>query len=86
MKYTEEQKQKVRDIPIARMLNVQEGRNVSMRCPHPNHTDKTPSFLLRENNSFVCFGQCGAHGSGYIDFCMYLEFSFKEIMEEYAQD
>lgn len=68
------------------MLGLQEGRNVSIRCPHPEHRDTNPSFLVRRDNSFKCFGKCGTGGRGWIDFCKFMGFDFKSIMEEYAVD
>lgn len=82
MKYSPEQIQKVRDILIGAQLGVQVGRKVMIKCPMPDHNDGTPSMLIDEDNHFHCFG-CNRHGSGWIDFCTQMGFSFKDIMQEY---
>lgn len=83
MKYTNEQIQAVRDISIAQMLGVKlNGRKIMIKCPHPNHRDSSPSFQLRPDNSYHCFG-CGEGGNGWIDFCMFLGNDFKSILNEF---
>lgn len=53
-----------------------------MKCPfHAGGNEKTPSFQLRKNNTFKCFG-CDANGS-VIDFVMRMEgCSFKQAIEK----
>lgn len=43
------------------------GKKVMALCPF--HKEKTPSFIIYEDNSWHCFG-CGVYGSGAIDFVM----------------
>ncbi len=84
MRYTEDDIQRVRDISIAEMLGVRlDGRKRMICCPNPRHRDSSPSFQLRPDNTFWCFG-CGEGGSGWISFCKFMGFEFKEIMDEYA--
>lgn len=40
-----------------------------MRCPFPDHNDKTASFSLYPDNSYHCYG-CAKHGSNAVDFAM----------------
>lgn len=83
-KYTEEQIQRVRDIDIATMLGIKNtGRKIMLKCPNPNHNDSTPSFQLRPDNSFYCFG-CGVGGRGWISFCMFMGHKFSDIMREFS--
>jgi len=61
--------QKCRDLPIdmligTEVINAGGGRK---KCLCPFHSEKTPSFVVFENNSFYCFG-CGVHGNNMIDF------------------
>lgn len=80
MKLTNEEINKIREIRIAKILNIDNPRNRRfIKCPF--HAEKTASFILNNNNSFHCFG-CGVHGSGAIDFTMALGFSFIEACEE----
>ena len=72
--------QKVRDIRIHSILVLKDnGRRVSMCCPF--HSERTPSFVLYPDNSFHCYG-CGVNGSGSIDFCMKLGYSFVDSLTE----
>ena len=69
MKWTDQQIQNVRNISIAEQLGVDPGRRVKVCCPMPNHLhEKTPSFLIDQDNGYKCFG-CGVYGNGFIDFC-----------------
>lgn len=84
MTYTKEEIERVRNISIAAQLGIPMTRSkVSIRCPHPDHRDSSPSFLLDEDNGFKCFGKCGAHGRGFIDFCVFMGNSFEDVMKEY---
>lgn len=84
MVYSEEQIQRVREISVADSLGVRlNGRKIMIACPNPNHRDSTPSFQLRPDNSWVCYG-CGEKGSGWIDFCKFMGFDFISVMKEYA--
>ena len=40
-----------------------------MRCPFPDHRDKTASFSLYPDGSYHCYG-CSKHGSNAVDFAM----------------
>lgn len=73
----------IRSIRIHRILNVPDnGRRVSIACPI--HKGRNPNFNLYPDNSFHCF-KCEANGSGAIDFCQALGFSFKEAVQELAE-
>lgn len=92
MKWTKEDIQRIRDIPIAREMGLPLGRRVMIRCPMADHNDNTASFLIDQENKFKCFG-CNAKGAGFIDFATQFMISrgevkdekeaFKKIMEEY---
>lgn len=80
---TPEELNKIREIRIHSILGlVDNGRKISMRCPLPNHDDKTPSFTLYPDNSWCCFGKCDKTGQGAIDFCIALDYTFIEACEE----
>ena len=84
MLYSDEQIEQVRNISIADRLGVRlNGRKINICCPHPDHHDHTPSFQLRPDNSFKCFG-CNGYGRGWISFCKFMGFEFKEIMDEFV--
>lgn len=86
MLYSKEQIQRVRDISISEMLGVKlNGRKLMIKCPHPNHRDSSPSFQLRPDNSFRCFG-CGETGYGWISFCKFMGHDFRSVMNEYAEN
>lgn len=77
---TKEDIQKIREIPITRLLNLRDtGRRIQIRCPF--HKDKTPSCAVYPDNSYHCFA-CGAHGNNAIDFVMGLGSSFNEAVNE----
>ena len=83
-KYTEEDKQKVRDISIAHALSLNMHREKMMICcPMPNHNDSSPSFLLDDENGYYCFG-CNVQGRGFIDFLTDMGEDFNTIMKEYG--
>ncbi len=49
------------------------GRQVTFRCPFPDHEDTEPSFVVyTDTNTFRCYGSCGRHGS-VLDLVMGLE-------------
>lgn len=93
MKWTNQQVEKVRNLSIADAIGEKLGRRIKIPCPMPDHNDKTPSFLVDEDNGYHCFG-CGAHGKGFIDFVTDIlvksgeakddKEAFANIMEEYA--
>jgi DNA primase len=83
IKFTEEQIQKARDVPIHWILGVQEGREVSVRCPF--HSDRSPSLRIYTNNSYHCFG-CNKHGYNAVDFIMDTGASFNEAVSELLND
>jgi DNA primase (bacterial type) len=78
---TKEELQMFRDIEIAEILKVPRGRRVMLRCPF--HNERTPSFLLDERNGYYCFG-CGKKGSGALDFCRDMGYTFRESLEQLA--
>lgn len=85
MNYTKEQIQKVRDKSVADLLLMKNtGRKVMIKCPSPSHRDSSPSFQIRPDNTWKCFG-CDAHGSGMIDLLVFLGYSFNEIMNEFGE-
>lgn len=49
-------------------LKPQPNGKYKMKCPLPDHEEKTPSFIINKDLSCHCFG-CGFHGSAY-DFVM----------------
>lgn len=71
--------QRAREVPIERLMGIEQDHRRLVKCPF--HHDKTPSFLIDEENGFHCFG-CEAHGSNAIDFCMQFDdTSFVEAVE-----
>lgn len=79
MKLTDEQLQKLREVPIHQILGLPKtGRNI--RIPCPIHNGKNDNFILNDNNSFHCF-KCGAGGHNAIDFCTKLGLTFQETIE-----
>lgn len=75
--------QTLREIRIHKILGLRDdGRRTAMRCPFPNHANDTnPSFTLYPNNTYKCYG-CNKQGSGAIDFCVDMGYSFMESLEE----
>lgn len=70
---TPEEIQRFREISIHHILGIDNtGRNISMSCPLPGHRDRNPSFLLRPDNSYICFGRCNVKGKGAIDFAEHM--------------
>lgn len=70
----------IRGVKIHRLLGLSDnGRE--QRIPCPIHAGKNNNFSLSSDNKFHCF-KCGASGSGSIDFCVALGFSFNEALEE----
>jgi DNA primase len=61
------QQEQIRKISIHRLLGkVNNGRRINMPCPiHNGHNPM--AFHLYPDNTYHCFN-CGAHGSGAIDF------------------
>lgn len=74
-----EEIEKLRAIPILRLMGKPIGKRVSVRCPF--HTEKTPSCVIYPNNSFHCFG-CQKHGHGAISFLIEMGVSFQDACEE----
>ena len=71
---TEELRDRVSTLDVARLLSEGEGRPVPgwdvLRCPMPNHEDRNPSFQVsRRTKSFRC-RSCGLEGSGPFDLVM----------------
>lgn len=59
-----------RQRPIVELLDGRVrhvGNRSTASCPF--HTDKTPSFVVYDDNSYHCFG-CSKHGNNAIDFVM----------------
>lgn len=80
MKLEKDEIQKFRDISIYRILGLHNnGRPTKVRCPF--HNERTPSCLIRPDNSFHCFG-CGVRGRGAIDFCTKMGYSFSESLNQ----
>ena len=70
----------IRDIRIHKILNIPDnGRDI--RIPCPIHGGKNPNFIINSDNSYHCF-KCNKHGSGAIDFCLDLGYSFKDSLNE----
>jgi hypothetical protein len=52
---------------------VSGGRIGPVKCPFPDHHEKTGSFYVyKDSNWFECFGACGRSGSGYHAIAYYL--------------
>jgi DNA primase len=80
MTLTPQELARLRDIRIHSILGLRDdGRRIAMRCPF--HNEKSASFTLYPDNSFHCYG-CGANGSGAIDFCMKLGYTFVDSLTE----
>jgi CHC2 zinc finger len=62
------QKERLREIPTEDYVPCLSGedfeRGGKMRCPLPNHDERTPSFHVRRDNRWQCFG-CGSSGDIY---------------------
>lgn len=70
----------LRDVRIHKILGLKDnGMRQAIACPI--HNGKNPNFNVYPDNSFFCF-KCGVKGSGAIDFCAKLGFSFLEAAEE----
>lgn len=79
-KLTNDEIRLLRDVRIHQILGLRDnGRRQSMACPI--HNGKNPNFNVYPDNSFHCF-KCGANGSGAIDFCMKLGYSFVDALTE----
>lgn len=78
---TDAQIQQAREYPINQLYSGRlrkVGRRFTGLCPF--HEERTPSFVIYDNNSFHCFG-CQTHGNNAIDFLMKLEnIEFKEAI------
>lgn len=81
-KITDQEIEYARNVPIHHIIGISQVKRTSIRCPMPNHNDKTPSFLLDAENGYHCFA-CGVHGNNAIDFCQDLDpgSSFTEIVK-----
>jgi len=56
---TDEDIQRAKEYPIENLLVTEVRRGMTL-CPL--HDEKSPSFQVKKNNTFVCYGSCGAHG------------------------
>ena len=87
MKYTKEEVNRARDIPIHTLYGQTAGRRLTVCCPF--HGEKTPSCVFYPDNSWHCFG-CGSHGKGAIDFVMelmdYKDSEVYKAIEELLED
>lgn len=72
---------KLRNISIAKILNIPADRNTKIRCPF--HNERTPSCMIYKDNSYFCFG-CGKHGRGAIDMVVHLGYDIKTAIKELA--
>ena len=59
--------EQLRQISIARILGLAEGRKHMIKCEF--HSDDKPSLSISPKNLYNCFG-CGEKGAGAIDFAM----------------
>jgi DNA primase len=77
---TNEELQRIREIPITKVLGIQDqGRRRMIKCPF--HSDRTASMALYPNGGYHCFG-CGKHGKNAIDFVVDLGYTFPQALEE----
>lgn len=58
-----------REMPILSLYDFGKMKNGNYLCPF--HKEKTASFKINKDNTWHCFGACGAHGDA-IDFVMKL--------------
>ena len=75
----DEQIKKAREVPIALVLGLSQGRSHKVKCPF--HGERTPSCMVYKTGGFHCFG-CGANGQNAIDFLTKMGFSFREAVTE----
>lgn len=59
----QEEIERAKQVPIAQFLSEPPVRGMA-KCPF--HNERTPSFQVRKDNTFICYG-CGEHGDA-IDF------------------
>ena len=78
MKYSQEEIQKAREVPLQSILGFKGGRRGKIRCPI--HNEKTPSLTIYSDGSWFCFG-CSAHGRNAIDFLTAIGETFPEAVE-----
>lgn len=77
---TDEDLQKVRAVPVLRLVGLPEnGRRRMIKCPF--HNDRTASMALYPNGGYHCFG-CGKHGNNAIDFTIDMGYTFKDALQE----
>lgn len=57
------------------------GRQFKACCPFPDHDDRTPSFIIYENNTFFCWG-CGAGGDAITFLRKLRGYTFSEAINQ----
>jgi len=61
------------------------GGRYKMKCPLPNHDEKTASFTIYDNNSYYCFG-C-ASGGNVVSFMMeYGQLTYDQVIDQFRGD
>lgn len=73
----------VNNYPLTQLIYELSGANLSygvnkIRCPFPDHSDSTPSFIIK-NNRYVCYG-CGKRGDVIQFLIDYKNLSFVEAI------
>ena len=71
---TDEDIQKAKEYPLENLLPEEVKRGMTL-CPL--HNEKSPSFQVKKNNTFVCYG-CGEHGDS-ID--LYMKMNNAKFLE-----
>jgi DNA primase len=79
MKFSEEQIEQAREVPIQKLIGKDVGRRVTISCPF--HSENTPSCVIYPDGDYNCFG-CDANGQNAVDFLMAMGSSFTEVIEE----
>lgn len=79
MEFSREQIEYARQVPIQRLLGIQEGRRQAVRCVF--HAERTPSLMVYPDNHYFCFG-CSARGTGAIDFVVAMGYSFQDAVKQ----
>ena len=75
--------ERIRNISILQSMGERPDRAILIKCPCPDHSDSTPSFWVKPDNFFKCFG-CGVYGFNFIDFCRkVLGEDYQDIIAEY---
>lgn len=77
----------LREFPIEDLLETElrtaGGGKRKTSCPF--HEEKTPSFIVYDDNSFHCFG-CQKHGNNAIDFLIESGLSFEEAIKKLSYE